>query len=249
MPAKAGPLRPHEERRNYARRARMQPPPGAPSLGDSFLIVTEGEVTERLYFESVRATLQLNPVTVRVVHPGCTDAEGLVRAAMSMYVIDMHGNRRALDCSGNRDVEIFDHVWVLFDTDVCSRQHQFGPALQLARNHNILIGDSTPSVEVWLLLHFRDRPGLLSNSNAAERAVEDAWKNPYDKSAGTFRQLWHSLKPNIPAAVNRAAQVREYHREAGTKSPANPSTQLDLLVRALDASVQPELRITPWGLA
>jgi hypothetical protein len=44
-------------------------------LGDSFLIVTEGKVTERLYFEATRATLQVNAVTVRVVHPACTDAE------------------------------------------------------------------------------------------------------------------------------------------------------------------------------
>src|SRR5216684_1582272 len=68
MAAKPGPLRPHEERQSYARRIPKQPPPGEPALGDSFLIVTEGEVTEKLYFESVRAALQLNPVTVRVVH-------------------------------------------------------------------------------------------------------------------------------------------------------------------------------------
>ena len=65
MPAKPGPLRPHEARQNYNRRTPTQPPPGEPALGDSFLIVTEGEVTERLYFESVRTALQLHPVTVR----------------------------------------------------------------------------------------------------------------------------------------------------------------------------------------
>jgi hypothetical protein len=102
----------------------MQPPPGEPSLGDSFLIVTEGEVTEKLYFESVRATLQLNPVTVHVVHPHYTDAEGLVRAAMDMYELDRDGKRLARAASGNRAVKIFDHVWVLFDTDVSARQNQ-----------------------------------------------------------------------------------------------------------------------------
>ena len=57
MPPKTGPLRPHEERQNYARRIPKQPPPGEPSLGDSFLIVTEGAVTEKLYFESLRSAL------------------------------------------------------------------------------------------------------------------------------------------------------------------------------------------------
>jgi hypothetical protein len=214
-------------------------------LGDSFLIVTEGEVTEKLYFESVRAGLQLNPVTVHVVHPRCTDAAGLVRATMSMYELDKDGHRLAREATGNRDVRIFDHVWVLFDTDISTKQHQLGPALELARKERIHIGHSTPSVEVWVLLHFRDRPGPLLNSDVAGRAVGVAWGQHYDKSAATFRKLWHAIKPNIPVAVNRAAQVREYHSSAGTEFPPNPSTELDLLVRALNASVRQELRIIP----
>lgn len=243
MPAKPGPLRPHEERQSYTRRIPQRPLPGQPELGDSFLIVTEGEVTEKQYFESIRAALQLNPVTVQVVHPNCTDAEGLVRAAMALYEKDKDGHRLAKNGGGNRDVRVYDHVWVLFDTDVPARQRQLGPALELARKEGIHIGHSTPSVEVWLLLHFRDRPGSLLDSNAAERAVENAWGRHYDKRAETFPQLWAALKPNVTAAVERGTQVREFHRMAGTPFPPNPSTELDLLVRALDASVQPPLRI------
>lgn len=242
MAAKPGPLRPHEERQSYARRIPQQPP-GQPELGDSFLIVTEGEVTEKLYFESVRATLQLNPVTVRVLHPNCTDAVGLVRAAMSMYDRDCDGHRIAKGLSGNRDVKVYDHIWVLFDTDIPERQGQLGPAMQLAANENIHIGHSTPSAEVWLLLHFRDRPGPLLSSKAAEHAVGMEWGQHYDKSAATFPKLWTALKPNIPLAVIRGTQIREYHQKADTTFPPNPSTELDLLIRALDASVQPPLRI------
>ena len=140
-------------------------------------------------------------------------------------------------------LEIFDHVWVLFDTDISAKQHQLGPALELARKERIHIGHSTPSVEVWVLLHFRERPGPLLNSDEAGRAVGVAWGQHYDKSAATFRKLWHAIKPSIPVAVNRAAQVREYHSGAGTEFPPNPSTELDLLVRALNASVRQELRI------
>jgi hypothetical protein len=243
MAAKPGPLRPHEERRNYSRRIPATPLPGEPSLGESFLIVTEGEVTEKLYFESVRAALQLTPVTVKVVHPNYTDAVGLVRAAMAMYEKDRDGNRVAKEVVSNRDVAVFDHVWVLFDTDVPDRQGRLGPALELARKENIHIGHSTPSVEIWLLLHFRDRPGPLLNGAAAEHAVGAAWGQHYDKRAETFPTLWAALKPNITAAVGRGAQVREYHKNADTPFPQDPSTQLDLLVRALDASVQPQRRI------
>jgi len=229
VPAKPGPLRPHEERRDYARREPKVPPPGEPSPGDSFLIITEGEVTERLYFEYLRAALQLSPMTVRVIHPACTDAVGLVRAAMA---------------ERKKSGEIgFDHVWVLFDTDVCARQGQLGPALELAGNEHIHVGFSTPCVEVWLYLHFRDRPGPLLDGAAAENAVAVAWGESYDKSEKTFVKLWPALRPNVSAAVSRAAQTREYHRRGGSPFPPNPATELDELVRALDASVQPLFRI------
>lgn len=244
MPAKPGPLRPHEARLNYARREPAEPPPGEPEPGDSFLIVTEGEVTERMYFESLRETLKASPVTVRVVHPPCTDALGLVRATMQER--DAVAGRRSRPEPANTDVARYDHVWVLFDTDVAARQAQLGPALELARKERIHVGHSTPSVEVWLLLHFRDRPGPLLDSAAAERALGEAWGNDYDKREERFPKLWQVLRPNIAAAVSRAIQMRDYHRKAATPFPANPSTELDLLVRALDASVQPPMRILRW---
>lgn len=243
MAAKPGPLRPHEQRRSLARRPPQEPPPGCPNLGDSFLIVTEGAVTEKHYFESVRAALQLSPVNVQVVHPRCTDALGLVRAAMSLYETDAQGRHISKAALGNRDVRVIDHVWVLFDTDVPERQGQLAAAMDLAEKENIHIGHSTPSVEVWLLLHFRDRPGLVLDGDTLTRMVGGAWGSPYDKRADTFQKLWPALKPNIPLAVNRSEQTRSYHSKAVTPFPPNPSTELDLLVRALDASVRPDLSI------
>ena len=241
MPAKPGPLRPHEERLAYARTQPKEPPPGQPALGDSFLVVTEGEVTERMYFESIQKTLQIPPLTVRVIHPPCTDAVGLVRAAMRER--DAAHERRDQGLAGRREVSRYDHVWVLFDTDIAQLHRHLGPALQLARKEDIHVAHSTPSIEFWLLLHFRFTTALLLNSDAAEHAVGEAWGQHYDKRQQTFPNLWPVLKPNIPAAVNRAVEVRRYHKDGGTTSPANPSTKVDLLVRALDASVQPPLRI------
>jgi hypothetical protein len=243
MPAKPGPLRPHEERPSYARRHYAEPPPGEPTLGDTFLIVTEGEVTERLYFESLTAELQMGQAKVQVVHPACTDAVGLVRAAMGFYERDSKGRRVAKNHASNRDIEVYDQVWVLFDTDVPARQGQLGPALELARSEDIHVGRSTPCVELWLLLHFRDRPGPLRDSIEAERAVEREWGKQYDKSHPTFRQLWPRLRPNLTVAVSRAVATRRYHADANSSFPPNPSTELDLLVRALNASVQPKMRI------
>jgi hypothetical protein len=45
-----------------------------------------------------------------------------------------------------------------------------------------------------------------------------------------------------PEAVVHAERVRIYHHEAGTKWPANPSTEVCALVRALNDSAPAHLR-------
>ena len=106
MPAKPGPLRPHEQR--YPRAHPLPDLPGKPAFGDSFLIVAEGQVTEKLYFELLRKKLGLTTATVKVVHPDYTDAIGLVKSA-----IDIREQRRQCQAGhklGNREVGGFDHV-------------------------------------------------------------------------------------------------------------------------------------------
>jgi hypothetical protein len=161
---------------------------------------------------------------------------------MDLYEKDNRGRRRAKNAGGNRDVQYYDHVWVLFDTDVPARQGQLNPAMELAENEGIHIGHSTPCVEVWLLLHFRDRPGVLLDNDAAVRELRK-WSQEYEKTKAFFPKLWKALSPNIPTAVARGSQVRKYHHDAATPFPPNPSSELDLLVCALNASVQPQLRI------
>ena len=241
MPAKPGPLRPHEERQRYRRVESLPDIPGRPALGDSFLIVTEGEVTEKMYFEALREKLELGAATVHVLHPGCTDAESLVQAAVRLR--DEPPLRRSRGELGNREVEKFDHVWVVFDTDVPQRQGQLNPALQLARSEGINVALSTPCVELWLLLHFRDRPGPFLDSHAAEQAVTEAWGETYEKSKSTFQRLWPRLSRQIAQAVRRAGQIRQYHAVSGAPFPPNPSTDMDLLVLAMNAAVQPRLKI------
>lgn len=242
MPAKRGPLRPHEEARDYRRKEPAEPLPGEPGLGHTFLIVTEGEVTERRYFEGVREKLQLSAVEVAVVHPACTDAVGLVRAAIDKRDRRRANDRRSLAIMGNAEGLGYDHVWVVFDTDVPGKQGQLKPALDLAIKEGIHVAHSTPCVEFWLFLHFGFSTGPLLESEEAVRSLARAWGQSHDKSDATFRRLWRDLVPNMSQAVARAEQVRKYHQGARTEFPANPSTDVDKLVRALNAAVQPPMR-------
>jgi hypothetical protein len=148
------------------------------------IIISEGEVTERWYFEKLRAMLQLSAAHVQVVHPPCTDAEGLVRAAIAAR--DNPAIRRKKSEVGIREVVNYDHVWVIFDTDVPQHQNQLGPALDLARAGKINVALSTPSVEFWLLLHFRFTTGPLLDCARAGDALGSAWGHHYDKHKITF---------------------------------------------------------------
>jgi hypothetical protein len=214
---------------------------GDVGVGDTFLVVVEGKVTERLYVQGVCGCLALGAVHVRVVRPTKHDPVGLVEAAIQERAGPQR--RRVEGQASIREPQMYDHIWVVFDTDASGQAGRVKQAMELAGRENIHAAFSTPSIEFWLLLHFRYTTGLLMDSAAAERAVGDAWGQRYDKRADTFPKLWPALKPNIPAAVSRAQQVREYHDKGSTPFPANPSTQVDLLVRALDASVQPPRRI------
>lgn len=211
---------------------------GDVSLGDTFLVVVEGEVTERRYVEDVRGLLALR--AVHVICPTGHDPIGLVQRAIQ----ERSGvRRRQAGRAGNREPVGYDHVWVVFDTDTPDQTGRVKQAIELARQHNILTAFSTPSIEFWLLLHFRYTTGPLLNSAEAEKAVGKAWGTPYDKREVTFAKLWPTLKPNIPEAVKRAEQVRIHHQKGATAFPHNPSTEVDLLVRALNASAQPPRRI------
>jgi RloB-like protein len=224
------------------RRAGPEPSPGRPGLGDSFLVVTEGEVSEKGYFKNLRTLLQIEPVRMEVRHPDCTDPLGLVRAAREMFDVEADGNKRSLIAKSHRDPEFFDHVWVVFDTD-SKRSPNLHEALEMAADEGIRVGLSTPSVELWFVLHLRDRPGALLDARDAVKLLSETWGYNWDKNRKTFERLWESLVPGIPNAVRRGRQVRDYHQGAGSPFPANPSTDLDVLVSDLNTSVKPHHRL------
>ncbi len=237
MPAKPGPLRPHETPRRYQRPQIASPPPGEPAVGDSFLIVTEGKVTEFKYLEQFRKRLKAR---ARVIHSGRTDALGLVRAAVAER--DAIRNDTQAGNQWSR-AESWDHVWVVFDSNVSAREGQLTPALSLARSENVHVALSTPCFEFWLLLHFRRTTGPLLEDRDANTSLQEAWGRPYDKSKMTFDRLCPDLVAKIPAAVANADAVRQHHKNASSSDPANPSTEVDKLIWALNDSVRPEFRL------
>lgn len=201
--------------------------------GDSFLIVTEGTVSEPVYFELVRQSLQLSMVTVKIIPGWASDPRHvIISAAREVEQLAKRARKKRV---GNDEVECFDHVWAVIDTDVAVRNGYWNDVVQLAQSKKVNLAHSTPCIEFWFLLHFvyTTRADLI-NGSTAKAAVRDAIGSEYSTNEAVARATLPDLIPKWSDAVLHARRVRQHHLEGGTPSPGNPSTEVDLLITALN---------------
>ncbi len=209
--------------------------------GDSFLIVTEGKITEPTYFRLLRADLQLSAVRVHV-QPGETpDARRVVESAAAEAAKQVRRRRR--DLLGNAEPSHFDQVWAVIDTDVPAKQGFWRDVEARAKQLKVNLAHSTPCFEFWLMLHLRytTRTDLVDGI-AAKRALREATGGDYSTSAKAAESAIAKLMPKWPGAIGHAESVLAFHDENGTPAPGNPSTTVCKLVRALNDSAPRHLR-------
>lgn len=210
--------------------------------GDSFLVVTEGTVTEPGYFELLLGELELSRVWIKVVPGDHSDPRHVIRTADR---IALEQQRKAEKKQlGVGEPEDFDHVWAVIDTDVAVRNGIWNDVRQLAAARQVTLAHSTPCFEFWLLLHlvgFTTRADLV-DGDAAKSAVKHALGRDYSTNEETTKKAIASFISKWPEAVGHAEQVRRHHQAAATPQPGNPSTEVDLLVRAMNDSAPEHLR-------
>jgi hypothetical protein len=180
------------------------------AVNQRFLLVCEGEKTEKNYFEA----FCLPTLTVKVI--------GLGRDPMSLV-------KKAKELQEEQpDEKKYNQVWCIFDRDNIPAE-QFTDALHYAQRQNINIAYSNAAFELWFLLHFQEctapapahtYPALLSKKLG----------KPYDKSDPTH---YHTLRPHQAQAIRRAEKLlAQYNPPNPTED--NPSTTIHLLVQALN---------------
>lgn len=220
--------------------------PACAQPGDSFLIVTEGTVTEPVYFDLLRSSLQLSTVTVKVIPGKHSDPRYIIRsAADEVKVLARRVKRKNV---GVTELEKFDHVWAVIDTDVATQQDFWNDVLQNARALKVKLAHSTPCFEYWLLLHLNmTTRGDLVDGSAAKKIFREELGRDYSTNRETTELAFRSLIASWPVAVANAQAVRKHHETAESPTPADPSTDVDLLVCALNDSALPHLRKVPGG--
>lgn len=193
------------------------------------LIVCEGEKTEPLYLNDLKADLRIRPAAVKIApHNGSSPDRVLA-----------HG--RALYEEDARQGDSFDAVYFVFDRD---KHPTYAAALQ-ALNDCKAAGKpfhavtSIPCFEYWLLLHFgfTDQPfDAAGKKSAADRLIAELRTKPGFKNYGKGQKgIYALLKDKLPTAMQGAARGLKNTARTGEE---NPTTRMHELVEALRALVR-----------
>jgi RloB-like protein len=202
-------------RRNRKRRPGRRTPFRKPR--PLILIVCEGEITEPEYLKGFANAFRNPLVEIRIAPEHGFDPKTLVEIA-KQYKKDAEKRAR----KENDDNLMFDGVWVVFDVD----EHRKVPdALQMARDNVIEVALSNPAVELWLLLHFRDSPGMKDRKEVS--ALLKKFIGGYDKHVN-----YADYADGYSQAVTRAAKLDKMALKSGQLG-CNPTTGVYKLTESI----------------
>lgn len=148
---------------------------------NSYLIVTEGEKTEPLYFKGMQQQIQQR-IGGRV-------------DVVEVPHIDIHGEgcgTRQLLAETERIIKkaniLYQNVWVIFDKDDFG---DFDEAIKEGEYRGYRVGWSNQSFEYWLFLHFNYSEAALHRSDWEKKL--DAIFRDYQLGDGGYRKNVESL--------------------------------------------------------
>jgi hypothetical protein len=147
----------------------------------TLLIVTNGERTERDYFEGLRGEPWV-VVALRVKFEKGTPDNAVVRAVQV------------------RQDDEYDKVWVVCDVD----EYDVSGAIQHAKDGAVGLALSMPSFEVWLILHLSENCPAFNNARQADDYLRSLLPN-WDK----INLRFSDFKDGIADAVERAKKRGE----------------------------------------
>jgi hypothetical protein len=183
------------------------------------LIVCEGIVTERHYFNDLR--IQIKSLVELQIEPGGTPKTLVERA------VDLK-NSAERDAKRAKDENLkFDAAWCVFDVD----EHPFlAEARQQARDNGIRVAVSNPCFELWALLHFQEQHAHIER-HEVQRLCRQHMPG-YEK-----RLPSQTLLPVYDDAVRRSEELERWHQARGTDGD-NPSTGVHRLTEEIIKGAQ-----------
>jgi RloB-like protein len=201
-------------RRNRQRR----PGRGAPRLSPKprLLVFCEGENTEPQYIDAFRKWCRNPRVDVEISKEQGVPLT-LVRAAKKRKVQAEKEASKAGD-----DNIAYDEVWCVFDVD---EHPNLNDAQQMASANDIKLAISNPCFELWLLLHFRENPGMQHRHHVQSMVAE--FVADYDKHVD-----FELFKAGYTDAVVRAKRLDD-QASADGEAGRNPTTGVYQLTESI----------------
>ena len=198
------------ERRPGRRVAFLDPKP-------VILVVCEGEVTEKQYIEGFGRRCENARVRVKI-----SNQHGVPRTLVEWA--KALKNDAELAARGGRDENLaFDSVWCVFDVD---EHPNISDAKQMARDNEIELAISNPCFELWLLLHFRESPGMSHRETV--QAVLREHVPEYEKHINIDKFM-----PHYRDAVKRAISLERLAQQINDPG-RNPTTGVHKLLKEIE---------------
>lgn len=195
---------------------------------NSFLIVTEGEKTEPLYFKGLQKLIE--------------EKTGGRVDVVEMPVIDIHGE----GCSTGRLVEMADrivkeakilyqNIWLVFDKDDFE---DFDQAIEEGNARGYRVAWSNQSFEYWLYLHFNYSDSAL-HRDIWNAKLDEIFKQ-YHLGDGNYKKNYEDIYQmvNINDGVNTAIKHAKrrmggFRKDKYCPSEYDPGTTVHELVELL----------------
>lgn len=202
-------FRRNRQRRPGRRQAFRDPKP-------IILIVCEGRNSEPQYLEGFSRSVHNARVAIRI-QPGSGVPRTVVETAKRLK------NQAKNEANREGDENLaYDSVWCVFDVD---DHPNIADAQQMATDSGIHVALSNPSFELWLLLHFRESPGMQHRNKIVE--ILKTFVCDYDKNVD-----YGLYTAGYSNAVRRATQLEEAATASGEPG-RNPSTGVYVLTEKI----------------
>jgi len=213
------------ERAELKRRERTR------SIRVYFLIICEGEKTEPLYFQKLKAELPKGALEV-------TDIDIVGTGRNTLSLIEEAQRVRAKKEKLNH--KVFDQVWAVFDKDDFPN-YQFNTAIEKAENAKepIQCAWSNEAFELWYLLHFEYLQSGVGRATYLKKVQEHIRKKSgnsnfaYRKNDEAFYALLQRYG-NEAQAMRYAEKLESIYHD-NNYATHKPSTRVHKLVKVLRA--------------
>lgn len=188
-----------------------------PELG-YYLIFTDAEATEKLYFEGLRNSLPKDIQRKLVIKVETKKTKKLIEECLKQ----MTYNPQYLS------------PWIVFDRD---RVPNFNQIIEEAKNKGIHVGWSNPCFEIWLYCYFEDMPAIKESDKCWKKFADTFLKNTKRDYRKSDKKIYQTLTKygDEQKAIDLAKQKYNECIKNKKKNPSDmiPCTTVHQLVEEI----------------